>query len=209
VTWSAYGEFLAFAVVLVLIPGPDFAVVTKNALAGGHRRGRWTAFGVVSSNVLQGTAAASGLSALIVRAQPAFEAIKWAGVAYLAFLGAQALRSAVRGSYAPLDTSGPAGGGVAFGGWRQGFLSNLTNPKVLVFYLAVLPQFLAPGAGIGWLLAFAWSHALLSLIYLLALTAGLHRARQLLLRRKVRRMLDGATAAALLGFSVRLAAENA
>jgi threonine/homoserine/homoserine lactone efflux protein len=209
VTWSAYGEFLAFAVVLVLIPGPDFAVVTKNALAGGHRRGRWTAFGVVSSNVLQGTAAASGLSALIVRAQPAFEAIKWAGVAYLAFLGAQALRSAVRGRYAQLDTSGPADGGVAFGGWRQGFLSNLTNPKVLVFYLAVLPQFLAPGAGIGWLLAFAWSHALLSLIYLLALTAGLHRARQLLLRRKVRRMLDGATAAALLGFSVRLAAENA
>jgi threonine/homoserine/homoserine lactone efflux protein len=57
--------------------------------------------------------------------------------------------------------------------------------------------------------AFAWSHALLSLIYLLALTAGLHRARKLLLRRKVRRTLDGATAAALLGFSVRLAAENA
>jgi hypothetical protein len=52
VTWTAYGEFLAFAVVLVLIPGPDFVVVTKNALAGGHRRGRWTAFGVVSSNIV-------------------------------------------------------------------------------------------------------------------------------------------------------------
>lgn len=208
-TWSAYGEFLAFALVLVLIPGPDFAVVTKNVLAGGRRRGRWTAFGVVSSNILQGTAAASGLSALIAAAQPALEAIKWAGVAYLAFLGAQALRSAVRGRCQPLDGDEPVAGGVAFGGWRQGFLSNLTNPKVLVFYLAVLPQFLVPGAGIGWLLAFAWSHALLSLTYLLALTAGLHRARQLLLRRKVRRTLDGATAAALLGFSVRLAAENA
>ena len=63
----------------------------------------------------------------------------------------------------------------------------MTNPKVLIFYLAVLPQFLAPGTSIGWLLAFAWSHALLSLIYLLGLTMGMHRARQLLLRRKVRR----------------------
>jgi threonine/homoserine/homoserine lactone efflux protein len=207
-TWSTYGEFLAFAIVLILIPGPDFAVVTKNTLAGGRRRGRWTALGVTSSNVVQGTAAASGLSALIVRAQPVFEAIKWAGVAYLVFLGAQALRSAIRGEYQPLETGEPAAAGAAFGGWRQGFLSNLTNPKVLIFYLAVLPQFLAPGIATGWLLAFAWSHALLSLIYLLVLTTGLHRARQLLLRRKVRRALDGTTGAVLLGFSARLAAEH-
>src|SRR6516164_6066676 len=60
-SWSKYGEFLAFAVVLVLIPGPDFAVVTKHTLAGGRRRGRWTALGVSSSNLVQGTAAAAGL----------------------------------------------------------------------------------------------------------------------------------------------------
>jgi threonine/homoserine/homoserine lactone efflux protein len=207
-TWSAYGGFLVFATVLVLIPGPDFAVVTKNTLAAGRRRGRWAALGVASSNVVQGTAAASGLSALIVRAQPVFEAIKWAGVVYLAFLGAQAIRSAVRGRYLPLDAE-PAVAGAAFGGWRQGFLSNITNPKVLIFYLAVLPQFLVPGAPVGWLLAFAWSHAALSLIYLLALTTGLHRARQLLLRRRVRRGLDSVTGAVLIGFSARLAAEHA
>jgi threonine/homoserine/homoserine lactone efflux protein len=207
-TWSAYGGFLVFATVLVLIPGPDFAVVTKNTLAAGRRRGRWAALGVASSNVVQGTAAASGLSALIVRAQPVFEAIKWAGVVYLAFLGAQAIRSAVRGRYLPLDAE-PAVVGAAFGGWRQGFLSNITNPKVLIFYLAVLPQFLVPGAPVGWLLAFAWSHAALSLIYLLALTTGLHRARQLLLRRRVRRGLDSVTGAVLIGFSARLAAEHA
>jgi threonine/homoserine/homoserine lactone efflux protein len=209
VTWSKYAEFLAFATVLVLIPGPDFAVVTKNTLAAGRRRGRWAALGVASSNVVQGTAAASGLSALIVRAQPAFQAIKWAGVAYLAFLGIQAVRSAIRGEYPPFDEGEQAGAGAGFGGWRQGFLSNITNPKVLIFYLAVLPQFLVPGAGLGWLLAFAWSHAALSLIYLLALTTGLHRARQLLMRRRVRRTLDGMTGAVLLGFSARLAAEHA
>jgi threonine/homoserine/homoserine lactone efflux protein len=208
-TWATYGEFLAFATVLVLIPGPDFAVVTKNTLAAGRRRGRWAAVGVTSSNMVQGTAAASGLSALIVRAQPVFQAIKWAGVAYLACLGVQAIRSAVRGHYLPLDDGEPAAAGAAFGGWRQGFLSNITNPKVLIFYLAVLPQFLAPHASIGWVLAFAWSHAVLSLIYLLALTWGLHRARQILARRKVRRAMDGLTGAVLLGFSARLAAEHA
>ena len=206
-SWSKYTEFLAFAAVLVLIPGADFAVVTRNTLVGGRRRGRWTALGVSSSNLVQGTAAAFGLSALIVRVQPLFEAIKWAGVAYLAYLGAQAIRSAIRGQYQPMDeadghTRGPAG-------WRQGFISNITNPKVLVFYLAVLPQFLTPGAGLGWLLVLAWSHAVLGLSYQLALVTGLYGARRLLMRRKVRRGLDATTGAVLLGFSAKLATAHA
>jgi len=208
VSWSRYGEFLAFAIVLIVIPGPDFAVVTKNTLAGGGRRGRWTAVGVASAAFVQGTAAACGLSALIMRAQPVFEAIKWAGAVYLAYLGAQAIRSAIRGQYAPLDDGQAAGPGRALAGWRQGFLSNITNPKVLVFYLAVLPQFLVPGASAVWVLAFAWSHALLGLGYLLALTAGLHGARTFLQRRKVRRSLDATTGAVLLGFSAVLVADR-
>lgn len=140
-SWSKYGEFLAFAVVLIVIPGPDFAVVTKNTLVGGHRRGRWTALGVASSNLVQGTAAACGLSALIVKVQPLFESVKWAGVAYLVYLGVQALRSARRGEYAPLDAHDPAGTAQNVAGCRQGFISNITNPKVLVFYLAVLRSF--------------------------------------------------------------------
>ena len=202
-SWSKYAEFLAFAVVLVLIPGPDFAVVTKNTLVGGRRRGRWTALGVSSSNLVQGTAAAFGLSALIVRIEPLFEAVKWAGVCYLAYLGAQAIRSALRGRYQPVDEASETSHGLA--GWRQGFISNITNPKVLVFYLAVLPQFLAPGAGLGWLLVLAWSHAVLSLSYLLVLVTGLHGARRLLMRRRVRRGLDATAGTVLLGFSAKLA----
>ena len=71
--------------------------------------------------------------------------------------------------------------------------------------VAVLPQFLTPGAGLGWLLVLAWSHAVLSLSYLLVLVTGLHGARRLLMRRKVRRGLDATTGAVLLGFSARLA----
>jgi threonine/homoserine/homoserine lactone efflux protein len=207
-SWSKYAEFLAFAVVLVLIPGPDFAVVTKNTLVGGRQRGRWTALGVSSSNLVQGTAAAFGVSALIVRVQPLFEAVKWAGVGYLAYLGAQAIRSALRGQYQPADEADGDGQARGLAGWRQGFISNITNPKVLVFYLAVLPQFLTPGASLGWLLALAWSHAVLGQSYLQLLVTGLHGARRLLVRRRVRRSLDATTGAVLLGFSAKLAIEH-
>ncbi len=196
---------MAFAAVLVLIPGPDFAVVTKNTLAAGRRRGAWSAAGVASSNAVQGAAAATGLGTVIVRIEPLFQAVKWAGVAYLMILGIQALRSALRGEYTAPDGAQHA----ALSGWRQGFLSNITNPKVLVFYLAVLPQFLTKGTGTGVLLAFAESHAALSLIYLLTLTTFLHRLRQVLTRRTVRRALDALTGTALLAFGAKLAAQRA
>jgi threonine/homoserine/homoserine lactone efflux protein len=142
-----------------------------------------------------------------VHAQPVFQAIKWAGVCYLAILGIQALVSAVRGRPDWLDGGGERSG-AAFGGWRQGFLSNITNPKVLIFYLAVLPQFLRPGEAPGWLLAFAWSHAALGLMYLMALSTGLARVRRMLTSRRARRAMDGTTGVLLLGFSARLAAEH-
>jgi len=207
VTWAAYGSFLVFAIVLVLVPGQDFAVVTRNALTAGRRRGAYSAAGVATSNAVQGIAAAAGLGALIVRAQPVFETIKWAGIAYLLYLGMQAFRSAVRGKYAEIAHADPAG--QAMKGWRQGFLSNITNPKVLVFYLAVLPQFLGSHTSVLVLLVFALSHAVLSLAYLLILVGGLDRARRVLARRKVRRALDVATGSALVGFGVKLATEHA
>ncbi|HZR49512.1 MAG TPA: LysE family translocator [Streptosporangiaceae bacterium] len=207
-SFSKYGEFIVFAVVVILLPGPDFAVVTKNTLVGGKHRGGWTALGVASSNLLQGMAAATGLSAIIVRAQPVFLAIKWAGVCYLAYLGVQAVRSAIRGEYAPLDETTLPSTKVALAGWRQGFVSNITNPKVLVFFLAVLPQFLPAGAGFGWVLLIGSTFSILGLAWLLVVITGLHGLRQVLARRKVRRTLDATTGAALLGFSARLATEH-
>ena len=207
--WQTYASFLAFAVILVLIPGPDFAVVTKNALAPVRRRGAWAAVGVASSNAVQGGVAVLGLGAAIAASQPLFTAIKWAGVAYLFFLGVQALRSAVHGQGASDESAPDRPAGVeAWAGWRQGFLSNITNPKVLVFYLAVLPQFLPHGASAWFMLPLALSHAVLSLAYLLLVVAGVRRARDLLAGR-ARRALDAATGLVLVGFGLRLARENA
>jgi len=210
--WHGYASFVAFAAVLIVVPGPDFAVVTKAALRSGRRGGAWASAGVATSNALQGVVAVVGLGALIVASQPVFTAIKWAGVAYLAFLGVQALRSAWRGRYAGAantDSDMASGRKAAVHGWRQGFLSNITNPKVLVFYLAVLPQFLPASPALWQIMLLALTHALLGLAYLLLLVTGLHRARRVLTRRPVRRAMDVGTGLALLGFSARLAREQA
>jgi threonine/homoserine/homoserine lactone efflux protein len=144
-----------------------------------------------------------------VRAQPLFHAIKWAGLAYLKVLAVQSLRSAIVGRYSSL-AGGDSGTArrVAFAGWRQGFLSYITNPKVLVFYLAVLPQFLGSHPTLFALFALALTHAVLSLTYLAVLVCGMHRARAALARHRVRRTLDTATGAALVGFGVKLATDS-
>ena len=207
-TWETYGTFLTFALLLIVVPGPDFVVTTKNTLAGGRGRGAWTAAGIATSNAVQGAAAAAGLGAVIVRSQPLFEAIKWAGIAYLVYLGAQALRSAIAGRTPTDDQDTGPTAAERVAGWQQGFFSNITNPKVLLFYLAVLPQFLEPHASVRAMLLLAFSHAVLSLVYLLVLVAGIHRARRVRMRRRVRRGLDGITGCALLGFGARMALER-
>jgi threonine/homoserine/homoserine lactone efflux protein len=201
--WTAYATYLTFAVAVVLVPGPDFTVVAGNTVSGGRTQGMWCAAGVASSNAVQGVAAIVGLGALIIRAQPVFHLVKWVGAAYLAYLGVRLLRAAIRGRYEQRGT--PADQHAARRGWRQGFVSNVTNPKVLVFYVAVLPQFLTPDAGVLPLTLFAVSHAALSLMYLLTLAALMHRVRRLLVRRSVRRCLDATTGVAMLGFGARLA----
>ncbi|MGH3328471.1 MAG: LysE family translocator [Streptomycetales bacterium] len=211
-SWHSYATFVGLALALTLAPGPDFALVVKNSLAGGRRAGVGTSFGVVSSLVVQGTAVAFGLAAVIVRSQTLLSAIRWAGAAYLCYLGVQALRSALRrhptsvAASEPADRAGPAGS--ARRGWRQGFLSNITNPKVLAFYVSVLPQFIDPGSALPPTLALALTHAALSLTWWLVLVTVLGRARALVRRDRVRRTLDALSGVVLLGFGARLATEH-
>lgn len=196
-----YAAYLLFAALVVLAPGPDFAVTLRNAVAGGRRAGLATGFGVTTSNLVQGTAAAFGLGAMILASQPVFQTIRWAGIAYLAYLGIRALVSAWRGDY-------PATRARRSGGFRQGFLSNITNPKVLALYLSVLPQFLSPGHTTTWdALALAYTHAGLSFVWLAVVVSIANRMRTFIARRPVRRALDAITGSAMLGFSVRLATE--
>lgn len=233
---SLYGTYLIFVVLLVIAPGPDTMVVLKNSLAGGRTAGLVSSLGICAGNLAQGTAVALGVGALIVRSQPVFDGLRVAGVVYLCWLGFQALRSAIRsgrtgdpadpvpaehpGDAAPAARDGASADrpGRGHGSplrrhgvrWlRQGFLSNVTNPKVLAMYLSVLPQFLDRGHGsTAVALLLAYTVGVLGLAWLLGLVAAIHRARAWIQRRNVRRAMDAVTGTALIGFGVALAAES-
>lgn len=206
-TWSTYLGFAGMMAFLAMMPGPDTMVVLKNALTGGARGGGWACTGISVANFLQGTAVAFGLGAVITRYQPLFETVKWLGAAYLVFLGVQALRGAWRGNYETLDDVRRARAS-RVRRFREGFLSNITNPKVIVLYLSVLPQFLTPASTLGDSLLLAYTVAALGVVWQVLLLFFVHRVRGWLERRRVRRAMDGATGAALVGFGAALALEG-
>jgi RhtB (resistance to homoserine/threonine) family protein len=206
-TWSTYLGFAGMMAFLAMMPGPDTMVVLKNALTGGARGGGWACTGISVANFLQGTAAALGLGAVITRYRPVFETVKWLGAAYLVFLGIQALRGAWRGDYEALDDVRRARASRSRR-FREGFLSNITNPKVIVLYLSVLPQFLTPASTLGDSLLLAYTVAALGVVWQVLLLLFVHRVRAWLRRRRVRRSLDGVTGTALIGFGATLAFEG-
>ncbi|MFC4019021.1 LysE family translocator [Micromonospora sp. GCM10011542] len=147
--------------------------------------------------------------ALIVRSQPLFETIRWAGVAYLAYLGGRA--GVALGLARPVRAPGRRQCLSARGGHRRPparLPVQHHQPEGAGLLLAVLPQFVGDSGPLSVLLVFALSHAVLGLAYLLVLVRVMSRARAMLSHRQVRRCLDGLTGVALLGFSARLATER-
>ncbi len=208
-TWARYGTFVVFAALIVVAPGPDFAVVVKNSLARGRAAGLYTTLGVVASCLVQGTLAAFGVGVVIARSQPLFLTIRWAGIVYLCYLGVQALLSARRGTGAEPGPAMTMPSPQRLAALRQGFVCNITNPKVLALYLSVLPQFLGhAGTPAIDALALAYTHALLGMLWLLELVAFLQRVRPWIQRRRVQRGLDAATGTVLIGFASTLAVEG-
>lgn len=206
-SWSLYGSYLALVVLIVIAPGPDTMVVLKNAFAGGPRGGLITTGGVAIGNLVQSTAVALGVGVLIMQSQPLFQALRWAGVVYLCYLGFQALRGAWRGDYAALGQVGTGTGWLRRG--REGFLSNVTNPKILAFYLSVLPQFLDPATTTtADALLLGYTVAVLGTAWLVLLLLFVHKAKAWLQRRRVRRALDTATGTVLVTFGTTLALEG-
>ena len=199
--------FTAAASLLTLTPGVDTALVLRTAATDGPRAGAAAGLGICLGLLGWGLAAAVGLTALLDASPVAFTALKWAGAAYLLFLGLRLLarpRAAVplAPDAIPTDTRG-AGLAPAF---RRGLLTNALNPKVGVFYMTFLPQFIPQGTAVpGFSLLLASLHVLLSLGWfalLIALTVPLGR---FLARPAVVRGLDRATGCVFVAFGLRLA----
>jgi len=184
--------FLVIAVVVIVSPGPDFALTVRNTVARGRRAGLWTSAGVVSGQLIWACAAAGGVAALLVASRPAFLALRIVGAAYLIYLGAQSLVAARRGSQAH-RVSGRGGSP-----YRQGLLSNVSNPKMAIFFTSLLPQF-------GESLATLLGHALLFSTMTLLWLAFVVRVGDALRIPAVRRTVDAVTGIVLVGFGSRLA----
>ncbi len=202
-----YLSFVAFAVVVAVAPGPDTLLTLRSTIGGGRRRGLWTMAGITVAGSVQGMLAATGLGTIIARAEPVFEAIRWAGVVYLAYLGAQAARAALQPRPGGWTEIGDRAGTVPSRALGQGFLCNITNPKVLVFNLAVLPQFLGTEAPWPTLVGYALTLSVVGGFVLLAVVLAADAARRTITSRRARRGIDAASGATFLGFATLLAAE--
>ena len=191
--------FLVVSLVVIVTPGQDTALTIRNTLTAGRRGGVLTALGVVSGQVTWALAASAGLSAVLLASRPLFIALRIVGAAYLVFLGAEALLAAVRGR--AVSANGPRPRAT----YRQGLLSNLGNPKMVVFFTSLLPQF---ASSFGGMLSLGLVFAAITLAWLTLYAFAVARARAVLLRSRVRRALDALAGLVLVSFGVRLASER-
>jgi len=194
--------FVAAGVLLNVTPGPDTTLVLGQGLRHGARGGVLAALGVAAGCCVHISAAAIGISALLLASAAAFNAIKWLGVCYLVFLGLRMLLTAGRHAAATPQPEPAVGQGIFW----QGFLTNVLNPKVALFFLAFLPQFIDPGSP-----SKAFGFVLLGLVFtatgtawliVIALTASRSVAR---LRGQSAAWLERLVGAALLAIAARLA----
>ena len=191
--------------VLNATPGVDMLYTVSRTLTGGWRAGVAATLGVCAGCIVHTLAAAFGLAALMAVSAWAFSIVKWAGAAYLVWLAAGMLRDALRGDAAAADANAlpVASFGVVF---RQGVLTNVLNPKVALFFLAFLPQFITPESGhetLAFLMLGAWSivQGMSFLLVLVAITASLRRLGG---SPGLKRLLNAAGGLLFLGLAGRL-----
>jgi RhtB (resistance to homoserine/threonine) family protein len=201
--------FIGVAAIIIVIPGPDTAVVTKNVLFHGRRTAFGTSLGVSAGLSVWTLAAAAGVASLLRASAVAFTVLKLLGALYLVWLGIQALRASSRKAGEHADPASPRRPIGAFGGFRQGFLSDLANPKIGIFFTSLLPQFVDPGRPV--LVPFLVLGAvfvLMTVLWLSAYTLIAARAAETLRRPRVKAALDRFTGVVLIAIGIRLAVER-
>lgn len=217
---DALWTFTLMVGLLTLTPGLDTTLVLRTAALGHHRRAWGVILGIQSGTLVWGVLTSLGVTALLTASHLAYETLRWAGAAYLMWMGGKLLWTTRRRSVAECPKAAGSGAEVEtgtdigdrdtlLGGWRQGIATNLLNPKMGAFYVAVLPQFIPADAShlaAGVLLA--GIHILLAVIWACALITIAHALRDRLQRPSVRRYLDRITGTVIAAFGLRLALEE-
>jgi threonine/homoserine/homoserine lactone efflux protein len=207
---------LSFAVVaglLTLVPGMDTALVLRSSISRSRRFAFATAIGISTGAMIWGVAAAVGVSALLAASEVAYRLLTIAGAAYMIWLGLSLLWKGLKNGNAAAapEANTPAGGrNELFTGWLTGTGTNLLNPKVGVFYIATIPQFMPAGESpllVGVLLAGV--HCVLTMAWFTLLIFGTGYASRWLKGARSIRIIDSITGTVLVGFGLRLALEPA
>lgn len=203
---QALSAYVVAAGLLTLTPGLDTALILRTAAVEGPKRAAFAALGINIGCLIWGAAVALGLGALLAASTLAFNVLKWIGAAYLLWLGLNLLLK-------PRDRFEVAAGDRRGGGdltWmRRGFLTNLLNPKVGVFYVSFLPQFLPTGVQAApFIFLLAVIHVILGSCWSATLILATRPIAGVLQRAAVVRWLDRVTGGLFLAFGVRLALER-
>ncbi|MEV6715578.1 LysE family translocator [Lentzea sp. NPDC051208] len=197
---AALLSFSLVALLTVLTPGLDTVMVLRTALLSGRRAAMGVVLGITFGCLVWAVASLAGLTALLQASALAYDVVRWLGAAYLIYLGAKALWNSRKS--VSLDDSRPVPGAGA--SLRVGLLTNLLNPKVGVFYLSLLPQFMPAGEP-AWGAVLVAVHLGLGLVWLPILIVVAGRARTFLLRQQA--LLDRLTASVFVALGLRLAFE--
>lgn len=196
-TWIAY---VATVLILMSTPGPSHLLMLSSSLSNGFRRSIATAAGDLTANALQMLAAGAGLAALLAATRHGFTLVKWGGVVYLVWLGAHQIRRSFASGAAPTRAAESSARRL----WTQGFVTSAANPKAVVFFAALFPQFLDGGGGF-WLqmLVLGATYMLIDGAFLCAygVSAGWLAAR---LRGPARQWLDRFAGGCLIGAALLL-----
>lgn len=201
--------FVVTTAIAMIVPGPDMLFVLGCGIRGGPQAGLLATCGVATSEAIHVALAAAGLTALFIAVPAAFTVVRLVGAAYLIYLGVQAIRR--RGSLDLDDAQSRAAGLTDRQAFMRGFMTNLLNPKMVTFTIALLPQFINPQLGHVWAQFAVLGVILVAFEFLVDGTVGVLAGRigsWLRRRRAVHRGLDVAAGGIFIGLGLRLAVDN-
>jgi threonine/homoserine/homoserine lactone efflux protein len=206
---SHYLLFVGIVVAIALLPGPDTAVVTKNALMHGREAALGSAIGINVGLLVWTIATAAGMAAILRSSAAVYDTLRLIGALYLIWIGARALWD----SRAPSGAEAQCGATRRVvnrrGGCRQGMLSNLANPKVGIFFTSLLPQFVsAHGSALLQMLMLGSTFIVFNLAWLCSYAIAAVRLSDVLSRTRVKAAIDRVTGIVLVGVGLRLAIER-
>ncbi|MGO4889496.1 LysE family translocator [Anaerobacillus sp. MEB173] len=201
--------FVLMCILLIILPGPDTAIATKNTVTVGKIGGLKTALGTCCALLIHTSAAVLGLSAIIVKSALLFSVFKYVGAVYLLYLGIKtlwSLRKKEEAATVNMNTKSQFENTSCF---KQGFLTNILNPKVAVFFLTFLPQFVDSGSNtfIPFLIM-GITYTVLTSIWFLLYVYLINQISAFMKKPKTQNIIEGITGSILIGFGIKLALEK-